>query len=122
MPRVINGFIRVGNKVRFETENFKRTAEPIVASSAAAWRRTVDEEIAPAVVTGLSKVGEVTVNGLAQGADKLAEVVMGEEKKEETKLALSTISRAIWNSETNSTETINEGYYPNNYEFTRKRY
>ena len=122
LPRVINGFIRVGNKVAFDAENFKRTAEPIVASSAAAWRRTVDEDIAPAVVTGLSKVGEVTVNGLAQGADKLAEVVMGEEKKEETKLALSTISRAIWNSETNGTETINEGYYPNNYEYDQQYY
>ena len=73
MPRVINGFIRVGNKVAYDAENFKRTAEPIVASSAAAWRRTVDEEIAPAV----AKVGEVTVNGLALGADKLAGAVMG---------------------------------------------
>ena len=120
MPRVINGFIRVGNKVAYDAENFKRTAEPIVASSAAAWRRTVDEEIAPAV----AKVGEVTVNGLALGADKLAGAVMGEEKKEETKLALSTISRAIWNTETNNTETqtINEGYYPNNYEYDQQYY
>ena len=46
LPRVINGFIKVGNKVAYEAENFKRKAEPIVASSAAVWRRTVDEEIA----------------------------------------------------------------------------
>ena len=124
LPRVINGFIRVGNKVAYDVENFKRTAEPIVASSAAAWRRSVDEDIAPAVVTGITKVGEVTVNGLAQGADKLAEVVMGEEKKEETKLALSTISRAFWNTETNDTEadTYNERYYPNNYEYDQQQY
>ena len=114
LPRVIKGFIKVGNKVAYDVENFKRTAEPVVASSAAAWRRTVDEEISPAVVSGLTKVGEVTVNGLAQGADKLAEVVMGEEAKEETKVALSTLSRAFWQSESNKTESNLNGRYSSN--------
>lgn len=114
LPRVIKGFIKVGNKVAYDVENFKRTAEPVVASSAAAWRRTVDEEISPAVVSGLTKVGEVTVNGLAQGADKLAEVVMGEEAKEETKVALSTLSRAFWQEENNETEIDSNGGYSSN--------
>ena len=124
LPRVINGFIKVGNKVAYEAENFKRKAEPIVASSAAVWRRTVDEEIAPAVVTGLTKVGEVTVDGISQGADKIAEVVMGEEAKEETKMALSTISRAIWNDDTvsNDTESFQQEYDPQGYGYDQQQY
>ena len=110
LPRVVTGFIRVGNRVASDAEAFKRTAEPIVRSSAATWRQTVDEYIAPAVISGLSKVGEVTVNGLTTGADKLAEVVMGEEAKEETKMALSTISRAIWaDDSTNNEDVATEG-------------
>ena len=124
LPRVINGFIKVGNKVAYDVENFKRTAEPIVASSAAVWRRTVDEDIAPAVVTGLTEVKDATVSGISQGADKLAEVVMGEEAKEETKEALSTISRAFWGdaTETNETEYIEGRYSQNNYDYDQHQY
>ena len=113
----------MGNKVANDVENFKRTAEPVVASSAAAWRRTVDEEISPAVVSGISKVGEVTVNGLAQGADKLAEGVMGEEAKEETKMALSTLSRAFWQPENNETDiSLNGGYPSSSHDYDQQYY
>ena len=122
LPRVIKGFIKVGNKVAYDVENLKRTAEPVVASSAAAWRRTVDEDISPAVVSGLTKVGEVTVDGLAQGADKLAEVVMGEEAKEETKMALSTLSRAFWEPEISETELSSNAESSSNPYNTHEQY
>ena len=65
-----------------------KDAEPIIKSSAASWRRTVDEHIMPNVQSGLNYVGEKAVEGLSTGVDAVAEAVMGAEAKEETAEAL----------------------------------
>ena len=58
----------------------------------------MDETIAPGVIEMAGVVGRAGLTGLSAGADALAGAVMGEQTKDETKAALSTLSRAFFNS------------------------
>ena len=109
LPKMASGLAWAGEEGIRAARNFGRMATPIVRNTARTWRRTVDETIAPGVVSGLSVMGKSAMTGLTAGADVLAGAVMGEDSKDETKAALSTLSRALFFNATEGRRSYGAG-------------
>ena len=105
--KVVNVISDIGHGAQKVAKRVSKDAEPIIKSSAASWRRTVDEHIMPNVQSGLNYVGEKAVEGLSTGVDAVAEAVMGAEAKEETAEALKTLHTA-WLTDNS---TAQDDYY-----------
>ena len=111
LPRIDRGVKTVVPAVVSNIKTFYSKAQPIIRESAAVWRHTVDNHIAPKVRDGLVAVGTVTVNGISAGVDTLAGAVMGEEKKDETFGALKVLANAAMGTASNDTTETNQEYY-----------
>ena len=105
--KVVNVISDIGHGAQKVAKRVSKDAEPIIKSSAASWRRAVDEHIMPNVQSGLNYVGEKAVEGLSTGVDAVAEAVMGAEAKEETAEALKTLHTA-WLTDNS---TAQDDYY-----------
>ena len=95
-------FSQMGRASARAAKEFQYRAAPVLRASAASWRRTVDETIAPKVKEGLVSLGQTTVDTVSSGMDTLADVLLEPETKAktvETMSALGVIASSLMGAE-----------------------